>query len=253
MSPVRRSILFLTAFLLAFLIYVSILSAFYGSAKAAIFFQSPGMVAFWFILLAALVVSFFMFKSLRRGLGPLLIHLACLLVLGGAMWGSQISHDLRQKHLGETRIYEGYLVLHEGFSESRLITRDKTAVVGELPFHLALTKFSILYHSSDHADSVYPRQYRSNVLFISDEGEQLAEKNITVNNPAVFGGYYFYQSSYGRDHHGTYSVLQVKALSGIYVIYAGYILLCAGLAWSLWIRKLLPAILSYKGADADVY
>ncbi|HSV27240.1 MAG TPA: cytochrome c biogenesis protein ResB [Sedimentisphaerales bacterium] len=253
MIAVRRSILFLTVFLLAFLIYVSILSSFYGSAKASLFFQSLGMVVFWFVLLAALVVSFFIFRTLRRRLGLLLIHLACVLVLAGAMWGSQTGHTLRQKYLGETRIYEGYLVLHEGFSANSVITIDTSASVGELPFHLALTRFSILYHPSDQGDSLYPQQYSSDVRFISNEGKQLDEKTITVNNPAVFGGYHFFQSSYGHSQHGTYSVLQVKAISGLHVVYAGYILLCVGLVWSLWIRRVLPAILSYKRADADAY
>ncbi len=245
--------LLLAALLIAFLVYLSILSAFYGSAKASAFFNSIGMAAFWLALLAALVVSFFIFKPLRRSLGPMLIHLACILILGASMWSSLRGHELRRQHLGENRIYEGYLVLHEGASEARLITKDQTSVLGELPFHLALKKFTIVYHPSNRFGDIQPRQFRSNVLFVSPEGKQLDDKTISVNHPVSFGGYHFYQSSYGRDHHGTYSVLHVRAFSGLHVIYAGYTMLCLGLVWSLWVRTLLPVIHSYRGRDSYVY
>jgi hypothetical protein len=245
--------LLLSALLIAFLVYLSILSAFYGSARAAAFFNSLGMAVFWLVLLAALVISFFVFKPFRRKLGPMLIHLACILILSASMWGSQRGHEMRRQYLGENRFYEGYLVLHETSSEARLITKDQTSVIGELPFNLALKKFTILYHPSVSVADIQPRQFRSSVLFVSREGTQLDEKSISVNHPAAYGGYHFYQSSYGRDHHGTYSVLHVRAFSGLHVLYAGYSMLCIGMVWSLWLKALLPVVHSYKGGDSYGY
>jgi len=245
----RRFILLLSVLLIAFLVYLSILSAFYGSAKATVFFNSKGMAAFWLVLLIIPVISFFVFSSLRHRLGPLLIHLACIFILAGSLWGSQTGHELRSRYLDESRFYEGYLVLHEGFSDARLLTKDKNAVVGELPFHLVLENFSILYHPTTNMGSAQPKQFRSRVIFVSDEGKELAREEISVNHPAVYGGYHFYQSAYGRDHHGTYTVLHVRAFSGLYAVYAGYALLCIGLVWSLWVKTLLPVIWSYKPGD----
>jgi hypothetical protein len=253
MDRFRRYSLLLTVFLLAFLVYASILSSFYGSAKAALFFNSLGMTVFWLVLLVALVLSFIAFKPLRRSLGSLLIHLACILIIAGSMYGSRSAHYLRQQLFAENMIYEGYLILHEGFSDNRVLSQDQVELLGELPFHIALTKFSTEYYPSMRTRNAEPRQYRSNVTVISSQGTQLDKKEISVNHPARYGGYYFYQSSYGSDAHGPYTVLHVKTASGLFVVYAGYALLCLGVIWSLWVRNLLPVIRSYKGVDIYAY
>lgn len=78
--------------------------------------------------------------------------------------------------------------------------------------------------------------------FISDiqvikDGKAVAEKNIEVNHPLRFGGYHFYQSSYD-DKAGQYTVLQVVSDTGLYVVYAGYWLLCLGAIWHFWLRNI---------------
>jgi hypothetical protein len=251
MDRFRRHILLLTVALLAFLIYASILSAFYGSEKASLFFNSFGMSLFWLVLLAALIASFIAFKPLLRNLGPMLIHLACILIIAGSIYASRSSHLLRQRFFGEQRIYDGYLVLHEGSSDNRLISQDQSEFLGELPFHLALKRFSIEYYPTVHVDQAQAKQYTSTVIFISPEGEKLDEKKVSVNHPVSYGGYCFYQSFYGSDYLGQYTVLHVKTASGIFVVYTGYALLCLGVIWSLWVRNLLPAIRSYKGVSPD--
>jgi hypothetical protein len=251
MDRFRRHLLLLTVVLLAFLIYTSILSAFYGSGKASLFFNSLGMSLFWLALLAALLVSFVTFKPLRRSPGPMLIHLACILIIAGSIYGSRSAHLLRQRFFGEQKIYDGYIVLHEGASDNRLISQDQSELLGELPFHLALKRFSIEYYPTVRADQAQVKQYTSSVIFVSPEGKKLDEKKVSVNHPASHGGYYFYQSSYGSDYHGQYTILHVKTASGLFVVYAGYVLLCLGIIWSLWVRNLLPAIHSYKGVNPD--
>jgi hypothetical protein len=65
----------------------------------------------------------------------------------------------------------------------------------------------------------------------------VAEKDIEVNHPLRFGGYHFYQSSYD-DKAGQYTVLQVVSDTGLYVVYAGYWMLCIGTIWHLWLRHI---------------
>jgi hypothetical protein len=65
----------------------------------------------------------------------------------------------------------------------------------------------------------------------------VAEKDIEVNHPLHFGGYHFYQSSYD-DKAGQYTVLQVVSDTGLYVVYAGYWMLCIGTIWHLWLRHI---------------
>ncbi|HCO93775.1 MAG TPA: hypothetical protein DIU00_07485, partial [Phycisphaerales bacterium] len=74
-------------------------------------------------------------------------------------------------------------------------------------------------------------------LQIIEDGKVVAEKDIEVNHPLRFGGYHFYQSSYD-DKAGQYTVLQVVSDTGLYVVYAGYWMLCSGVIWHMWIRHI---------------
>jgi len=67
-------------------------------------------------------------------------------------------------------------------------------------------------------------------------GRVAAEKAVEVNRPLHFGGYAFYQSSYGQDPETRrfYTVLTVVCDCGLGLVYLGYGALVAGLAWHLW-------------------
>lgn len=78
------------------------------------------------------------------------------------------------------------------------------------------------------------KDYKSR-LAVSDEGIEVVEKVIEVNDPLHYGGYHFYQHSYD-DKHGQYTVLFVKSDTGLWSVYAGFALLCAGVFWVGWVR-----------------
>lgn len=65
----------------------------------------------------------------------------------------------------------------------------------------------------------------------------VANKNIEVNHPFHFGGYHFYQHSYDA-RAGQYTILMVVSDSGLNVVYVGYVMLCMGVFWQLWLRRL---------------
>ncbi len=106
---------------------------------------------------------------------------------------------------------------------------------------------------SGHATAGSPLvfQYRKGMIsdYISEikilqQGEVVAQKDIEVNHPLYYGGYHFYQSSYGQDSRSgqMYTVLSVVPYTGLYWVYLGYILLCGGVAWHCWffsIRRIL--------------
>ncbi len=81
------------------------------------------------------------------------------------------------------------------------------------------------------------RDYFSDVVVIED-GKEVLTKTIEVNYPLHYGGYHFYQHSYDPDE-GKYTTLAVTSDSGLYVVYAGYWLLCLGLLWQFWFRNIL--------------
>jgi len=75
-------------------------------------------------------------------------------------------------------------------------------------------------------------------LQIIEGGKVVAEKDIEVNHPLRFGGYHFYQYDY--DHKASqYTDLEVVSNTGLYVVYAGYWMLCVGAIWHLWFRHVL--------------
>ena len=94
-------------------------------------------------------------------------------------------------------------------------------------------KFSFSYHRviSDYISE----------LQIIEGGKVVAEKDIEVNHPLHFGGYHFYQSSYD-DKAGQYTVLQVVSDTGLYVVYAGYWMLCLGVFWHMWLRQIVSKL-----------
>ena len=97
-------------------------------------------------------------------------------------------------------------------------------------------------HEEDKFLLLYQRiisDYISELEVIKD-GEVVAEKNIEVNHPLHYGGYHFYQNDY--DHQdGRYTFLEVVSDTGLNLVYAGYVMLCVGIFWQLWLRRLSSA------------
>ncbi len=145
----RKAVLWITVFFLAVLAALSVYSAFLGSSKATVFFNSPPLAVFWILLALLFAAGFFTVKSLVKRPALFLCHLGCLLVILGALWGSQDAHQLRARHFGSTKVREGMMKIHEGHRENRLYSADGTStVVGELPFELGLDDFWIEYYES---------------------------------------------------------------------------------------------------------
>jgi len=85
-----------------------------------------------------------------------------------------------------------------------------------------------------------PSDYISELQVVRD-GKVVGEKDIEVNHPLHYGGYHFYQHSYDAKG-GQFTVLQVVSDTGLYIVYAGYWLLCLGVIWHLWLRHIFKAI-----------
>jgi hypothetical protein len=77
------------------------------------------------------------------------------------------------------------------------------------------------------------KDYRSD-LSVLEEGETAVRKVVEVNHPLHYGGYRFYQASYGTEAGRSYTVLSVSSDSGVNMVYLGFILLTAGAFWWLW-------------------
>ena len=71
-------------------------------------------------------------------------------------------------------------------------------------------------------------------LVIRRGGKVVARKVVEVNHPLHYGGYHFYQFSWDR-HAERYTVLSVVSDDGLWAVYAGFVLLCAGIVWRFWL------------------
>jgi virulence-associated protein VagC len=80
------------------------------------------------------------------------------------------------------------------------------------------------------------KQISSDVEIIKDD-QTIKTAVIKVNRPLHFGGYHFYQYNYDAAA-GQFTVLGVVSDTGLYIVYAGYALLCAGIFWHFWLRHL---------------
>lgn len=139
---------------------LSIIGAFLGAESAKALFNSSPMALFWFLLAALFLASFAYWavravtalaggaRSYRQVLpspGTLAMHAGALVVLGGAMWGSDPAHQLRAA-MGFKKVPSGYMAIFEGEGESRLFDRDLQTELGELPFEVYLKDFRLEYY-----------------------------------------------------------------------------------------------------------
>jgi len=314
--------------LIILLILASVYGAFLGAARAKEFFNSLPSAYYWLSLALMLAAGIAVFRRLARVPALGLIHLGCILILGGSMWGSNGGHRLQKKILGIDKIPEGQMVIFEGASENRVALKNE-ALIKELPFRIKLNDFRMEYYKPEylhvethqghswkipveinaeyslgpdfgtvtivrafenfkmtidgdertviddprpgynpaleiqmkdpkgdiateyvfersgghvHPEDKFLLSYHRTVrdyvseLQVIENGEVVAEKNIEVNHPLYFGGYHFYQHSYDDQAH-QYTVLNVVSDTGLNLVYAGYLMLCAGVFRHLWLRE----------------
>ncbi len=330
MRRLKRAVLWAALIAVVLLAVLSVYGAFLGAERARAFFNSLPLAVYWFALIALLTAGFIAFRRLLRIPSLLLMHLGSILVLLGALWGSNGGHALAQRLFGRDKIPEGQMGILEQTRENRVLPADSNST-RELPFFVRLKDFRMEYYepgsllirsrtgqnwrlpavagqtlslgeglgtvtiqrvfknfridirgeeritydapggsmpalevsieragvpirtryvfeqTMGHGDPSDPlvmnysfmvRDYISELEIVKD-GQVVAAKNIEVNHPLHYGGYHFYQHSYGEDKLGDYTVLMVVSDSGLNLVYGGYLMLAAGVFWHFWGRRVL--------------
>jgi len=332
MTRIKRVLLWAALIAIILLTAFSIYGAFMGAERARAFFNTLGLTLYWFALAALLVVGIVVFRRLLRVPALLLMHVGCILVVAGSLWGSKAGHTVGKRLFGIDKILEGRMAVLERSEDSRVRLADGNDIA-ELPFSVRLKDFRIEYYrpgqlmiqsrdggnwrlpaepgrelslgddlgrvtvqrifenfkigmegedrvpydapggsnpalevtiekpdgtettryvferfpGHSHPEDRIALRYRRTIsdyiseLQVLQEGKVLAAKDIEVNHPLRYGGYHFYQSSYGQDRGRDYTVLMVVSDSGLNLVYAGYALLIAGVFWHFWGRRALKA------------
>jgi len=125
---------------------LSVVGTFRGAVGARTLFTSEPLAVFWILLAAFLVACFFFGTGLVRSPGLVAMHVGSILILVGAMWGSDKGHSVAEKLLGWKKIPHGYMMIREGAATDE-VTDDATGEpVGRLPFQVGLKDFRIEYY-----------------------------------------------------------------------------------------------------------
>ncbi len=136
-----------------------------------------------------------------------------------------------------------------GTAAYRLSYTDQTFPLG---FRVSLEDFTI----GRYPGTGRPRSFESRVIF-GDPATSQDRPTISMNHPAKYGGYTFYQSSYREDPRGgMITFLSVSWDPGQPVVFAGYIGMMAGMVWVLVLRvsdrrRIARAQAKEAGAGAD--
>jgi hypothetical protein len=170
MRIARHAILWVALLVIAALIVLSAYGALIGADSAKELFNSIPLVVFWCVLAVLLLGGFVAFPRLVKSPASLLMHLAPLFILAGAMWGSEKAHEVRRSvgqalmptatkllgpskadqfvngWLGAGKVPTGYIALHEGEEDNRILDRETQQPVAELPFKVRLKSFTIDYY-----------------------------------------------------------------------------------------------------------
>ncbi|MDK1031327.1 MAG: cytochrome c biogenesis protein ResB, partial [Planctomycetia bacterium] len=146
MSRIRRIVLWLVLGTIGLLVVLSVIGAFLGAERATVLFNSVPMAVFWILLAAIFISGFIFFKNLVRFPGLLAVHIGSLLILAGAMYGSDAGHWVAAKVFDSKKIPFGYVILHQGESSSGLRAVEEgrfTDEIDKLPFSIKLKRFWI--------------------------------------------------------------------------------------------------------------
>lgn len=145
MTRWKRSLLWACLIAIAALAVLSVYGAFLGADRAQAFFNSVPVAVFWGAFVVLLAVGIIAFRRLLWVPSLLLMHLGCMLVVVGGMWGSKPGQDLRERFLGTEKIYKGRMPILEGTAENRVVLADSNDTK-ELPFSIRLREFRIEYY-----------------------------------------------------------------------------------------------------------
>ena len=145
MNKLRRVVMWIGLTLIILLLYLSVYGAFIGAERAQSFINRLPLIVYWIAFTLLLIIALAVFRRLVRVPGLLLIHLGCVFILAGFMWGSEAGHKLQKKLFGIDKITTGQMKILEGHSHNH-VTLEDNKQIKELPFSVELKDFQIEYY-----------------------------------------------------------------------------------------------------------
>jgi hypothetical protein len=211
----------------------SLALAFLGAERSGALMSRPPLLALTALLACGLAYSGARAVK-RRRFDSALLHLGCACVMAGWLAGRIAERTSSPEHpaIGSMAMIDGDQsdTLYEG---AYLTNR-----VGRVPFTVKLEHFFIEYYPASPREREEGRmppvkEYRSRVT-LSEPGKEPFTKNVRVNHPVYVKGYHIYQMSWGQSRDAyqrpvIYTVLQFIRDPGLPFVYAGFVVLLAGI------------------------
>ncbi|MGA1623821.1 MAG: cytochrome c biogenesis protein, partial [Synechocystis sp.] len=121
-------------------------------------------------------------KGLAGKIGPIIVHAAMLIILGGAIWGA-LSGFFAQQMAPSGTSFKVENIIEAGALSARQIPQD---------WGIKVNRFWIDYTPDGVIDQFY-----SDLSVIDDQGQELDRQTISVNHPLRYHGVTFYQTNWG--------------------------------------------------------
>ena len=121
-------------------------------------------------------------KGIIGKIGPIVVHAAMLIILGGAIWGS-LTGFLAQAMVPSGSDFKVDNIIEAGPLSQPQIPKD---------WGIRVNRFWIDYTQDGNIDQFY-----SDLSVINNDGEELKHKVIYVNEPLRYNGVTFYQTNWG--------------------------------------------------------
>ncbi|MEB3311565.1 MAG: cytochrome c biogenesis protein [Snowella sp.] len=121
-------------------------------------------------------------KGIIGRIGPIVVHAAMLIILGGAIWGA-LTGFLAQEMVASGDSFQVKNIIEAGPFAKSNIPKD---------WGIKVNRFWIDYTPNGMIDQFY-----SDLSVVNNEGKELDRKTIFVNEPLHHQGVTFYQTSWG--------------------------------------------------------
>jgi len=83
-----------------------------------------------------------------------------------------------------------------------------------------------------------PKDFRSTLVVTDPKGQELTRKTISVNDPLIYRGHWFYQSNYNPQDHSVSGIMVVRE-PGLWITYFGFASLLIGILWMFYLKPWL--------------
>jgi cytochrome c biogenesis protein len=121
-------------------------------------------------------------KGLVGKIGPIIVHAAMLIILGGAIWGA-LSGFFAQQMAPSGTSFKVENIIEAGPLSASQIPKD---------WGIKVNRFWIDYTPNGVIDQFY-----SDLSVVNNEGQELDRQTISVNHPLRYQGVTFYQTNWG--------------------------------------------------------